>query len=471
MKKLSIRMKITLWFGMVLALMVALTYTVLISISGSMMQKQLQNNLAVTVEDNVDEVEYYHTFPVNKIDNGTDLYLNYGTGYLEIDDDFLDKVNGIYTGLYMEDNSLIYGENPIAKSLTETPFQDGQMQKLTADGEDWYVFDRQLVTAGLEGLWLRGTVSAAEGHLQLSAIVRFSLVLMPLLMLLAVFGGYLIAGRFLAPVKQITQTAAQIGQGSDLKRRIGLTDGKEDELHELANTFDAMFERLETSFETERQFTSDASHELRTPMSVILAECEYTLEQTRTPAEYEDAMQVIYRQGKKMSRLIEDMLMFTRMERRADAFSMQRLDFSELVESVCEDMRYVSEKDISLETEIAPGVSVMGNRDLLARLLTNLLTNAYRYGREHGRTVVTLFGDADEVKLSVADDGIGIPAEDLEKIFLRFYQSDAARSGNGTGLGLAMAREIAEFHGGRLFAESTEGEGSTFFLILKKADA
>ena len=167
---------------------------------------------------------------------------------------------------------------------------------------------------------------------------------MPLLMLLAVFGGYLIAGRFLAPVKQITQTAAQIGQGSDLKRRIGLTDGKEDELHELANTFDAMFERLETSFETERQFTSDASHELRTPMSVILAECEYTLEQTRTPAEYEDAMQVIYRQGKKMSRLIEDMLMFTRMERRADAFSMQRLDFSELVESVCEDMRYVSEK-------------------------------------------------------------------------------------------------------------------------------
>ena len=166
MKKLSIRMKITLWFGMVLALMVALTYTVLISISGSMMQKQLQNNLAVTVEDNVDEVEYYRAFPVNKIDNGTDLYLNYGTGYLEIDDDFLDKVNGIYTGLYMEDNSLVYGENPIAKSLTETPFQDGQMQKLTVDGEDWYVFDRQLVTAGLEGLWLRGTVSAAEGHLR-----------------------------------------------------------------------------------------------------------------------------------------------------------------------------------------------------------------------------------------------------------------------------------------------------------------
>ena len=165
MRKLSIRAKITLWFGMVLALMVVLTYTVLISISDSMMQKQLQNNLSAMVENNVDEVEYYRTFPTNKTDNGTDLYMVYRTGYLEIDDDFLDKVNGIYTGLYLEDGSLVYGENPIAQSLTETPFSDGQVQKLDVDGTVWYVFDRQLVTEGLEGLWLRGTVSSEEGHI------------------------------------------------------------------------------------------------------------------------------------------------------------------------------------------------------------------------------------------------------------------------------------------------------------------
>ena len=114
MKKLSIRMKITLWFGAVLAVMVGLTYIVVLSISDSMMQKQLQDNLVTTVEDNVDEVEYYRVYPTNKVDNGTDLYLRHGSGYMEIDDDFLDKVNGIYTALYQKDGTLVYGENPIA---------------------------------------------------------------------------------------------------------------------------------------------------------------------------------------------------------------------------------------------------------------------------------------------------------------------------------------------------------------------
>ena len=291
---------------------------------------------------------------------------------------------------------------------------------------------------------------------------------MPLLMLLAVCGGYLIAGRFLSPIKQITQTAAQIGQGRDLKQRIALKGGSKDELHQLALTFDEMFERLDASFEAERQFTSDASHELRTPMAVIMAECEYMLEQERSSVEYEDALRVVYRQGKKMSRLIEDMLMFTRMERRADVFSMRELNFSQLAEDVCEDMRHIAEKNISLSARIEPEIWIFGNYDLIVRLLTNLITNAYRYGKENGHITVALSGSAEEATLSVKDDGMGISREELEKIFLRFYQSDAARSGSGTGLGLAMVRAIARFHRGRVFAESTPGEGSTFFFQVKK---
>lgn len=468
MKKLSIRMKITLWFGAVLAVMVGLTYIVVLSISDSMMQKQLQDNLVTTVEDNVDEVEYYSTFPTDKADNGTDLYLRHGSGYMEIDDDFLDKVNGIYTALYQKDGTLVYGENPIAAEQTAMSFSDDRMQTKTVNGVVWYLFDRKLTTKGLEGFWLRGTVSSEQGNLQLSSVVRLSLILMPLLMLLAVCGGYLIAGRFLSPIKQITQTAAQIGQGRDLKQRIALKGGSKDELHQLALTFDEMFERLDASFEAERQFTSDASHELRTPMAVIMAECEYMLEQERSSVEYEDALRVVYRQGKKMSRLIEDMLMFTRMERRADVFSMKELNFSQLAEDVCEDMRHIAQKNISLSARIEPKIWIFGNYDLLVRLLTNLITNAYRYGKENGHITVALSGSAEEATLSVKDDGMGISREELEKIFLRFYQSDAARSGSGTGLGLAMVREIAQFHRGRVFAESTPGEGSTFFFQVKK---
>ena len=196
MKKLSIRMKITLWFGAVLAVMVGLTYIVVLSISDSMMQKQLQDNLVTTVEDNVDEVEYYSTFPTDKADNGTDLYLRHGSGYMEIDDDFLDKVNGIYTALYQKDGTLVYGENPIAAEQTAMSFSDDRMQTKTVNGVVWYLFDRKLTTKGLEGFWLRGTVSSEQGNLQLSSVVRLSLILMPLLMLLAVCGGYLIGGRF-----------------------------------------------------------------------------------------------------------------------------------------------------------------------------------------------------------------------------------------------------------------------------------
>ena len=467
MKKLSIRLKITLWFAFVLVLMVVLTYTVLLYISDAIMQKVLQNNLVETVEDNVDEIEYYSSVPLYKKDSGTDLYIAYGKGYLEIDDDFLDKVNGISTGLYRENGLLLYGENPISTELSKVAFVDMQVQKKTVRGEVWYVFDRMLTTDGLEGLWLRGTVSSAQGHIQLSAVVHLSLILMPILMLLAIFGGYFIAGRALAPMKQIAQTAAQIGQGRDLKRRIALGDG-DDELHQLANTFDEMFQRLETSFETERQFTSDASHELRTPMAVVMAECEYTLEQQRECSEYEDALRVIHRQGRKMSRLIADMLAFTRMERKADDFKMEWFDFSELVRSVCEDMERLQDKNISLTSDVEPNIVVDGNRDLLARLLTNLISNAYRYGRENGHITVTLSSDGNEAALSVADDGIGVPMEEQEKIFLRFYQSDGARSNGGTGLGLAMVREIAELHRGKILVESVPGKGSTFLFKISK---
>lgn len=123
---------------------------------------------------------------------------------------------------------------------------------------------------------------------------------MPLLLILAVLGGYWIAGRALRPIQTITAAAAEIGSGRDLKKRIALGAGR-DELHRLADTFNAMFDRLDKAFESERQFTSDASHELRTPVSVIRAQCEYTLERDRSPEEYREALEVIFRQSKRMT--------------------------------------------------------------------------------------------------------------------------------------------------------------------------
>lgn len=463
MKKLSIRTKITLWFSAVLAVIVFLAFVIVFFVSDAVLQKGVRDNLVETVENNVGEIKYFGTLQ-EATDSGGDLYLKYREGYLEIDDNFLDQVNGIYTGLYTEDGALLYGVNLLYRGGAKA-FQNGGIQTLTVEGEGYYVFDRRLEQGELEGLWLRGIVSKCQGYVQQSAIVRISLIVMPILVILAVLGGYLIAGRALRPIREIESAAKAICEGKDLKKRIRLAPGA-DELHRLADTFNDMLGRLEDSFDTEKRFISDASHELRTPMSVIEAQCELIMEKPREAGEYEKALQVIRRQSRKMSRLIGELLDFTRLEQNRGSYVKEPTDMTQLVSSVCEDMAVLREQEILLTYAVAPDISVNGNRALLIRLLTNLISNAYRYGRPGGNICVRLEKEKEEILLTVEDDGIGIAPEEQDKVFGRFYQSDTSRSGQGTGLGLAMVREIAVFHGGTVQVESAPGQGSKFIFSM-----
>lgn len=384
---------------------------------------------------------------------------------MEIDDDFLDQVNEVYTALYHTDMALLYGENPISRETAGLGFVDAAVQRLKVKGTAYYVFDRRLELEGLEGLWLRGVVSEKQGITQISDVIRISLLVLPALVLVSAVGGYQLARRMLRPIQEISASAAHIGTGSDLQERIDLGEGR-DELHQLADSFNGMFQRLEEAFEAERQFASDASHELRTPVSVITAQCEFSLEQRRTAEEYEQALRTIQRQGGKMARLIHDMLDFTRLERRADSYAMEEVDLAELVRSACEDLALIQERGIRLRCEAEGEAMFYGNRQLLSRMLANLVSNAYRYGKEGGHILVRLQGGEQGLELSVADDGIGIAPEEQGKIFKRFYQADRSRTGVGTGLGLSMVSEIVRFHGGRVSVESVLGQGSCFVVQL-----
>ncbi|MCD7842629.1 MAG: HAMP domain-containing histidine kinase [Lachnospiraceae bacterium] len=502
MKKLSIRAKITLWFSAILVVNVTLTFFVILSVSRQTIQKTIRDTLISAVEDNVDEIEYYSSLDSVLTGQDIDYYVRYQDGYIEIDDDFLDEVNGIYTALYQSDGTLIYGENPIAAYTSSLSFLDSEVQRVTVNGTLYYVFDRQLASGGsgtsdgteetdgsdssdaLDGLWLRGIVSEEQGDVEMSAISRTSLILLPGLVLLAVIGGWVIARRALAPIQDISDTAARIRQGDDLKERIELGDGK-DELHRLAEQFNEMFTRLEDSFQEQQQFVSDASHELRTPVAVIRAQCDLVLDEEHcTPEEYREALETIARQSKKMNRMISDMLDVTRLKLQPERYAKEDLDLSELVTGVCQDMALIRENGITLTCSAEPELHLLGSRELLTRLLTNLISNAYRYGNPCGHIYVTLAADtrtenrlpaagtgshtehigktARTICLTVQDDGIGISKEDLPNIFRRFYQADASRSGNGSGLGLAMVKEIAAFHNASVSVESSPGCGSTF---------
>ena len=465
MKHLSIRFKITFWFTAALIVVSLFTIFIVLSVSDQIIQKTIRDNLIETVEHNVDEIEFYASLDDLSLSSDVDHFVEYDGGYLEVDDDFLDEVNQVYTALYRADSSLLYGENPISKEVSGLKFIDSQMQNITVDGTVYYIFDRKLTANGLDGLWMRGIVSEEQGSVQLSSITRLSLVLLPLLVVLASVGGYLIARRMLSPIHKISETANQIGQANDLKKRIELGKGT-DELHQLADAFNHMFAKLDTTFEAERRFISDASHELRTPVTVIHSQCEFSLEHPRTQEEYEEALWVIRRQSRKMSQLINDMLDFTRLETGAVKYPVESVDLTELVSSMCSDMALQRAKNITLQYEAEPGITIEANGELLSRLLTNLISNAYRYGKEDGHIWVCLKKLPDKILLSVADDGIGIAEEEQSKIFGRFYQVDPSRSNAGMGLGLSMANEIAKFHGGEIQVESAPEKGSVFTLIL-----
>ena len=468
MKGLSVRTKITLYFSAVLLVVVASTFLVILTVGSTVLRQVVGDNLIALVEDNLGEVEYVRTLPADADEH--EQAIRYGDGWLVVDYDFLDEVNGVTAALYAGNGSLLYGSNPVGALPSAVALSDGQFQTVDSRGTTYFIYDRLLSVEVPGGLWLCGSVSVHQEDDKLTSVAGLSLVAMPLLLVLAVLGGYWIAGRTLRPIQTITAAAAEIGSGRDLKKRIALGAGR-DELHRLADTFNAMFDRLDEAFEAERQFTSDASHELRTPVSVIRAQCEYTLERDRSPEEYREALEVISRQSRRMTRLVEDMLSFTRLERRAEGCAAEPVDLSALVRSACEDLALIREKSITLTCEAADGVVVEGDRALLGRLLTNLVGNAYRYGRENGYIRVKVERADGCVLLSVEDNGVGIAPEQQEKVFNRFYQADAARSGEGTGLGLAMAREIARLHGGDIRVTSEPGKGSIFVFRMPEKNS
>ena len=188
MKRSSLQWKLTLWFSAALVLMAMLTFIVVFFVSHSVLQKQLRTELIHTVEDNVDEVEFYRSIAQMNQDGDTDHYIRYGVGYLEIDDDFLDQVNGMTTALYHENGSLLYGENPIA-AAGMLAFEDGVCRTVRVRGETWYIFDRRLEQNTLRDLWLRGAVPETRADAPLRDIVYVCVWSLLALTLIAIAGG------------------------------------------------------------------------------------------------------------------------------------------------------------------------------------------------------------------------------------------------------------------------------------------
>ncbi|MBQ1959023.1 MAG: HAMP domain-containing protein, partial [Firmicutes bacterium] len=310
MKRLSIKQKIILWFSVTLLLIITIISGLTFAIANLVLDDNIKERLMSVVTTNVQEIEFSVIYDREEIEQG-DQFLSYKNGWLEIDDDFCDYFEGICTALYDENGNLLYGEAPLKLSDAE-PLAYASMSSLRINGEKFYIYDKPL-TGDFEGLWLRGVVSHNETLNVLYNVLRLSFWILPLLAVLSLLGGYVITRRSFMPVQQIAETASRIQEGGDLSQRLDIGEGK-DEIHMLADTFNGMFERLEKSFESERQFTSDASHELRTPVAVIMAQSQYALELADSEEEYRESLEVIQRQSQRMNDIINQLLFFTRLD-------------------------------------------------------------------------------------------------------------------------------------------------------------
>lgn len=295
--------------------------------------------------------------------------------------------------------------------------------------------------------------------------------LIPVSILLASGGGYFLARKSLAPVVAMSSQAGRIG-AANLHERLAVQNEK-DELGHLAQSFNRLLDRLSESFDRQRRFMADASHELRTPVAILRGESEVALsQQARSPEDYRESLDVMHQEAERLTRIVEDLFTLTRAD--AGQYPLQPSDFylDELVAECVHSARTLAQaKKISLTFDGAPESPIHADESLVRRMFLNLLDNAIKYTPDFGRVTVSCQRNGKEYAVNIADTGCGIPAELRPRIFERFFRADKARShaendGGGAGLGLAISRWIADAHHGRLELTRSDSTGSTFSAYL-----
>ena len=453
MKRFSLKLKLTAMYSFFMVLVTCLCLAVLFSLSGNDILTSAQMHLRERVQESADEIELED-------------------GEFEIDSDFYSLDNNVYLALYDTGGNFLYGKVP--PGLEQAPqFEDGKIQTVKSGTEQWYVDDVQYEMENGQEFYIRGVVSVTETQKEFLIAVRFAVILLPLTVILTVLIGYRLIRRTLLPVRQMTETVQEIQKDGDLSRRIGVSQetGK-DEFYQLAGTFDGMLESLEQAFLRERQFTSDVSHELRTPVSVILAQCEASLNRTDLSEEQRKEILLIRKKAGEMSQMISQLLLLSRADQGRQQLNKEEINISELTEIIVEEQKMLAQRrKIEVHTEIEPDITGYLDESFYIRMLDNLISNAVSYGKEGGNIKVTLHQIPSGVRGTVEDDGIGISRDDQVHIWERFYRVDASRTGkedgSHSGLGLSMAKWIAQAHGGNVRVESELGKGSCFTFELK----
>ena len=370
-----------------------------------------------------------------------------------------------------QDEVLFQSEGLAGHALSQAgsmPLSDRTSYRSLWLGPLGHVRTAGLVVAGPAGsLAVQATVSLVNVDHALRKLLMVFLTIGPLAVAGALVGGYVLARQALAPVDRMAATAAEI-TATRLDRRVDAPNDQ-DELGRLARTFNDMIARLQRSFEEVKRFTADAAHELRTPLAMIQSEAEVALRSPRDPERDAQVLEDILEEVERLGRLVTQLLFLCREDTGLATGQRKPVRLDEVIRDVADHMQVVArEKGIELEVRLEEPCRVLGDEDRLRQVFFNLIDNALKYTTAGGK--ITVQGEAPDgqVRVTVADTGIGIPSEHLPRVFDRFFRVDPSRSPEmgGTGLGLAICRSIVEAHGGRVELDSAVGRGTRVSLLL-----
>jgi heavy metal sensor kinase len=462
MKRLSIGLRLTLWYLLVFAAAQFLF--------GFGMWITLRHSLYEIADDElsnqVDDLR--HFLEAQKKDASiaklqeevTEAYvLEHSGDYLQI---YVLPQEWIYRASFMQEMSF---PPPVQDLSADDPLRQPIYEDRQAGGRRFRFLTQHIAVYGRRFTVQTGVPIDDMVH-TLTLFRSYLAMFAPVILLVASAVGYWVSGRALSPVDTLTRTARTIS-GSNLSRRLEpLHTG--DELQRLTDTLNDMLSRIETAFLRVTQFTADASHELRTPISLIRTEAEIVLRKSRTEEEYRDALFHILMESEATTSMVEKLLSLARADSGLNALEMRPVDLRETVRKVAGEWRAVVESQALELTEMIPphDLLVKGDNAALQQLLNILLDNAVKYTPGPGRIHLCVEERGGNAVLKVVDSGIGVAPEDQARIFERFYRAGKARSRElgGAGLGLAIARGIVLQHHGSIQVESVPGNGSTFVV-------
>ena len=460
MRRLSIGVRLTLWYLAIFAL-AQLAF-------GAGMWFILRRNLYDIVDDGLEaQVDDLKNFLRSQPKDRSIAKLQE-----EVNEAYAIEHSGDYLELYAENNQLIY-RSPFVQAHQSALLPPDQVNRpilrsRRIDGRRFRFAFEKLDDVNAHVYIVEMGVPADDAVGTLHLFRSYLLMFAPLLLLAAAGGGYWLSRRALSPVDSLVRTAREVS-GTNLSSRLQRLETG-DELQRLSDTLNEMLDRIESAFLRITQFTADASHELRTPVSLIRTEAELALRRSRGEAEYKESLRHILLEAERTTALIEQLLSLARTDSGRETLHFHAVDLRQTMRTVVEGWQQVATiRNMQFSASLdVPDSSVMGDETLLRRLADILLDNAFKYTPAPGSVRLSLERKGESAVIMVQDSGVGVAEEEQGRIFERFYRVDKARSRaqGGAGLGLAIAQWIVTQHRGSIGVESRSDHGATFRVEL-----